>query len=184
MILIASHGDTLFEGLGDALRPEWGWKSTGGQAVVLTGTALDSLNLRRWQRDLRLGRMAIFPGGVTGVLPSFFTQYSVRLPASIVYVGSCRSSANASLSSALLGWRGRVPQLQQPRQVGFAGEMAPRSSQALQGQTLDSVRRACGRRRRAGHVHARRRRRDGPHDRTDVNRSFGQAASSRASPLR
>jgi hypothetical protein len=102
LILIASHGDTLFEGIGDALRPEWSWKSNGGQAVVLTGTVLDSLNIRRWQRDLRLGRMAIFPGGTTGVLPTFFTQYSVRLPASIVYVGSCRSSANASLASALL----------------------------------------------------------------------------------
>jgi hypothetical protein len=102
LILIASHGDTLFGSLGDAYRPEWDWKSSGGQTVVLTGTQLTSLNLRRWERDLRLGRMAIFAGGTTGVLPSFFTQYSVRLPASIVYVGTCRSSANGSLSSALL----------------------------------------------------------------------------------
>ena len=125
LILIASHGDTLFEGIGDALRPEWNWKSSGGQTVVLTGTILDSITVRRWQRDLRLGRMAIFPGGVTGVLPTFFTQYSVRLPASIVYVGSCRSAANASLSSALLergagaylGYDGYV-------ESAFAGDMA------------------------------------------------------------
>src|SRR6185503_5888826 len=102
LILIASHGDALFDTLGDAYRPEWDWKSTGAQTVVLTGTKLGSNNLRRWERDLRLGRMAIFPQGVTGVLPSYLTQYSIRLPASIVYVGSCRSSAEPSLSSALL----------------------------------------------------------------------------------
>jgi hypothetical protein len=138
LILIASHGDTLFEGIGDAQRPEWGWKSTGGQAVVLTGTALDSVNLRRWQRDLRLGRMAIFPGGVTGVLPTYFTQYSVRLPASIVYVGSCRSSANSSLASALLergagaylGYDGYV-------ESAFAGDMGVSLfSKLLEGQSL------------------------------------------------
>jgi hypothetical protein len=69
---------------------------------VLTGTKLASINLRKWQQDLRLGRMAVFPDGVAGVLPSFFTQYSVRLPESIVYVGSCSSSANMSLASTLL----------------------------------------------------------------------------------
>src|SRR5262249_17013145 len=98
----ASHGDTLFDMLGDAYRPEWDWKSTGGQTVVLTGTKLSQVNIRNYQRDLRMGRMAIFEGGAAGVLPSYFTQYSVRLPASIVYVGTCRSASNGSLSSALL----------------------------------------------------------------------------------
>lgn len=102
LVLIASHGDTLFDTLGDAYRPEWNWKSTGAQAVVLTGTKLGTSNLRRWERDLRLGRIAIFPQGVAGVLPSYLTQYSVRLPASVVYVGTCRSSADMSLASALL----------------------------------------------------------------------------------
>jgi hypothetical protein len=141
LILIASHGDTLFEGIGDALRPEWNWKSNGGQAVVLTGTKLDSLSIRRWQRDLRLGRMAIFPEGATGVLPTFFTQYSVRLPASIVYVGSCRSTANASLSSALiergagayLGYDGYVDS-------GFAGQTGVSLfTKLLQGQPLSQA---------------------------------------------
>src|SRR5262249_13509234 len=35
-----------------------------------------------------------------GILPSFIGRYSVRLPASLVYMGSCRSAANATLSSA------------------------------------------------------------------------------------
>jgi hypothetical protein len=141
LILIASHGDTLFEGIGDALRPEWSWKSNGGQAVVLTGTVLDSLNIRRWQRDLRLGRMAIFPGGTTGVLPTFFTQYSVRLPASIVYVGSCRSSANASLASALLE-RGAAAYLGYDGYVdsAFASQMGVSLfSKLLEGQPLSQA---------------------------------------------
>jgi hypothetical protein len=102
LVVVASHGDTLFDALGDAYPPEWDWKSTGGQAVLLTGTSLSSVNLRKWQTDLRMGRMAIFPGGVIGVLPSYFTQYSVRLPQSIVYMGACGSTATPSLSSALL----------------------------------------------------------------------------------
>jgi hypothetical protein len=102
LILIASHGDTLFADLGSAYRPEWDWKTTNGQAVVLTGTQLSSTNRRKYERDLRMGRMAIFPEGQLGVLPSYFTQYSVRLPQSVVYVGTCGSSVNQSLSSALL----------------------------------------------------------------------------------
>jgi hypothetical protein len=138
LILIASHGDTLFDALGDVYRPEWDWKSTGGQTVVLTGTTLTSLTLRRWERDLRLGRMAIFAGGRAGVLPSFFTQYSERLPASIVYVGTCRSAANASLSSALLE-RGAGTYLGYDGYVdsSFAGTVATDLfTKLVQGQSL------------------------------------------------
>jgi hypothetical protein len=102
VVLIASHGDTLFDALGDAYRPEWNWSASGAQTVVLTGTVLDSTNRILWESDLRLGRMAVFAGGVAGILPGFVSRYSVRMPASLVYVGSCRSSANPTLSSALL----------------------------------------------------------------------------------
>jgi hypothetical protein len=138
MVLIASHGDTLFGGLGDAYHPEWDWPTTDAQAVVLTGTKLGSINLRRWERDLRMGRMAIFPEGALGVLPSYFTQYSVRLPQSVVYVGTCRSTANESLSSALLergagavfGFDGYVDS-------GFAGDVGfELFSSLLAGQTI------------------------------------------------
>jgi hypothetical protein len=102
LILIASHGDTLFTDVGDAYRPEWEWQATDGQAVVLTSTLLDATNRRKYERDLRMGRMAIFPEGRLAVLPSYFTQYSVRLPQSVVYAGTCGSAVNRSLSSALL----------------------------------------------------------------------------------
>jgi hypothetical protein len=101
IILIASHGDTLFDGVGAAYLPEWDWNSSGAQTVVLTGTTLTLQSRPAYERDLRLGRMAVFPDGVAGVLPNFVTRYSIRLPGSLVYVGSCRSSASQTLASAL-----------------------------------------------------------------------------------
>lgn len=101
IILVASHGDALFQNLGDAYRPEWSWSSQGAQTVVLTGTALGPSTLPLWERDLRLGRMAVFAGGTAAILPTFVTRYSIRLPASLVYVGSCRSAANPTMASAL-----------------------------------------------------------------------------------
>ncbi len=103
VIAVASHGDALFGGLGDAYQPEWQWGSTGAQATVLTGTTLTTENRATWERDLRLGRLAVFPDGVAAILPSFVTTYSIRLPASLVYMGACRSSANPTLSSAFFG---------------------------------------------------------------------------------
>jgi hypothetical protein len=116
VILVASHGEALFGGLGEAYRPEWAWSSQGAQPVVLTGTTLDHDNLEQWELDLRLGRMAVFPGGAAAVLPSFIERYSVRLPASLVYMGTCRSSASPTMATALfergaatyLGWDGYV----------------------------------------------------------------------------
>jgi hypothetical protein len=102
VILIASHGDSLFDGVGAAYRPEWAWPTPGGQPVVLTGTKLTQVGRNRFASDLRLGRMAVFQGGAAGVLPSFFTRHSFRLPGSLVYVGACRSSASAGLASPLL----------------------------------------------------------------------------------
>jgi hypothetical protein len=103
LVLIASHGDSLFGNVGAAYRPEWGWDATGTQGVVLTGTHLTSITRRKWDLDLRLGRMAVFPDGAAAILPAFFTRYSERMPASIVYVGACRSTADPVMASTFLG---------------------------------------------------------------------------------
>jgi hypothetical protein len=71
--------------------------------TVLTGTRLSYLTLQRWEADLRLGRLAVMPGGMAAVLPSFITHYSVRLPGSLVYVGACNSTTNPTLSAAFRG---------------------------------------------------------------------------------
>jgi hypothetical protein len=138
IILVASHGDALFSGLGAAYRPAWGWTSRGAQQVVLTGTTLDHTNLDEWERDLALGRMAVFPSGTAAILPSFITRYSIRLPASLVYMGSCRSAASPAMSTALmesgaatyLGWDGYVSS-------AFAGQVgAGLFADLLQGKTV------------------------------------------------
>lgn len=103
LIVIATHGDALFGGIGAAYRPDWGWDSQGSQVTLLTGTRLSHLTLQRWEADLRLGRLAVMPGGMAAVLPSFLTHYTVRLPGSLVYVGACNSTTNPSLTAALLG---------------------------------------------------------------------------------
>jgi hypothetical protein len=141
LVLIASHGDSLFGNVGAAYRPEWGWDATGTQGVVLTGTHLTSITRRKWDRDLRLGRMAVFPDGAGAILPAFFTHYSERMPASIVYVGSCRSMADAGLAntflglgaSAVLGYDGYVDST-------FAGERGvDLFTKLLAGQPLDQA---------------------------------------------
>ena len=138
VILVASHGDALFNDLGDAYRPEWEWSSQGAQPVVLTGTTLDEENLTEWERDLRLGRMAVFPGGRAAILPTFIERYSIRLPGSLVYMGSCRSAANPIMATALmergaatyLGWDGYVSS-------AFAGSVgATLFTDLLQGKTV------------------------------------------------
>jgi hypothetical protein len=60
--------------------------------------------------------MAVFPGGKAAILPTFIERYSIRLPGSLVYMGSCRSAANPIMATALmergaatyLGWDGYV----------------------------------------------------------------------------
>jgi len=101
--VIASHADALFGGIGAAYQPTWGWSSTGSQVTVLTGTRISSLTLPRWEGDLRLGRLAIMPGGLAAVLPAFITHYSVRLPGSLVYLGACNTTRNPTLSQAFFG---------------------------------------------------------------------------------
>lgn len=100
IVVIASHGDSLFAGVAPAYRPEWAWSSVGSQIVVLTGTRLGPHNRGDWEKDLRLGRMAVMPDGVAAILPSFVSRYSIRFPQSVVYVGSCGSGSNATLASA------------------------------------------------------------------------------------
>ena len=141
VILVASHGDALFHSLGGAYRPEWDWSSQGAQPVVLTGTTLDEENLTEWERDLRLGRMAVFPGGKAAILPTFIERYSIRLPGSLVYMGSCRSAANPIMAAALvergaatyLGWDGYVSS-------AFAGTVGVNLfTELLQGKTVEEA---------------------------------------------
>jgi hypothetical protein len=103
VVLVASHGETLFHSIAEAYREEWRWGSVGAQVITLTGTTLSESNRERWERDLRLGSMAILPGGVAAILPSFITRHNVRFPQSVVHLGACGSALNTTMASAFFG---------------------------------------------------------------------------------
>jgi hypothetical protein len=131
LIVVDARGDALFSGIGDAYRPEWEWQSLGPQGVVVTGTTLGSGTLGTWERDLRLGRMAVMPGGQAAILPSFIVRYSIGLPGTLVYLGSANGAASG-LSAAflslgattVLGWDGPVsPVSARTRALSVVGEL-------------------------------------------------------------
>src|SRR5262249_18361057 len=48
-VLMTSHGDAMFHGLGPVYRSEWRWETVEGQVVTLTGTVLGADNLTQWE---------------------------------------------------------------------------------------------------------------------------------------
>lgn len=103
VIVIASHGDTWYNGILSWWKDKWGWNLWGGQVVILTKTAANAGNLKTYEIDLKKGRLAITPGGALAITPAFVSYYNGGFPDSLVYVGSCRSSYNMSMAYAFLG---------------------------------------------------------------------------------
>jgi len=59
-------------------------------------------NLSTYVKDLLKGRLVLW-GGTYGVTPTFITQYSGKMPNSLVYTSICRGAFNATLANAFLG---------------------------------------------------------------------------------
>jgi hypothetical protein len=106
IVVIATHGDTFYEGILSLWQPVFGWNFWGAQVTMLTGHKSSAANYPTYETDLKKGRMAIV-GGVIGntyaVLPSFIQHYSGAMPNSIVYIGACRSTYNTTMANAFLG---------------------------------------------------------------------------------
>lgn len=102
VIHISTHGDTYFKGLTGSWADFFGWFGGGSQVVFLTGEQATAANKPANQVDLLKGRLAII-SGYYGILPSFIATYGGQYPDSLVFLASCRSHFNTSMSDAFLG---------------------------------------------------------------------------------
>jgi len=77
-----------------------------GQVLFMTREAVNAQNFQQHVLDLLLGQLTIVTISGThyyGVLPPYISSLPGTFPQSIVYNGSCESSANATMSNAFLG---------------------------------------------------------------------------------
>ncbi len=133
VVAITGHGTTLFGGMEVASAQAYGWEHTGSQEVLFSGEAVNCSALAssakscssdascpagqecvktskssgicvdQTQGDIMSGRVVI--GDATyGTTPAFFQRHMRQdLPASIVYLGGCRTLNNGSVAVQLFG---------------------------------------------------------------------------------
>lgn len=110
-IHLSTHGDNYYNGLLSLWKDEWGpndfLKGALSLVAIYTGIALPqnddgSYNISGYEEDLHMKRLAIGPGGLLVVLPSFFDHYLTTLPNSLVALSACRSMHNNSLANVLM----------------------------------------------------------------------------------
>jgi hypothetical protein len=99
-VVISSHGDSFFGGYAS---PMWGGTTVtpDTQCIVLTGEAPTAASLAAYSADLTAGRL--IASGVYIFTPRFVREYCDDMPNTVVYIGSCRSTWNASLADAFTG---------------------------------------------------------------------------------
>jgi len=97
-----THGETFYNGILSLWADKWKWNYIGGQVVLFTNTTLTDQNKALYEADIKNGRLAVFPGGLIAVLPSFISYYNSGFPNSLVYIASCRGTYNDSLANAFL----------------------------------------------------------------------------------
>jgi hypothetical protein len=73
-----------------------------GQVVFLTDENANLFNILSHAIDLILGRVTVM-GNVFAIRPSFISSLSGSMQNTLVYNGSCQSSANNTMSSAFIG---------------------------------------------------------------------------------
>jgi len=110
-IHFSTHGDNLYNGLLSLWKDVWGtndWlKAYNSVVVMLTGLKIPknpdgTWNYGTFEADILAKRLAVSAGGSIAVLPGFFQMYLKPLPNSLVVLGACRSSFNASLANTFL----------------------------------------------------------------------------------
>ena len=107
----STHGDNYYQGLLTLWQDEWGSNSflKGSLSLVALYTGLvlptdedGDYDITGYESDLQMKRLAIGPGGLLVVLPSFFEHYLSSLPNSLVALSACRSMYNNSMANVFL----------------------------------------------------------------------------------
>lgn len=109
IIAIISHGLTLWQGLFPRYGPFHGLPFGLGVYSLLTSEPATPEAVVQREFDLVSGRLAVLTMRDTGesifsILPTFIPYYSPgEFPNSLVYMGTCHSAANNTMSRAFLG---------------------------------------------------------------------------------
>lgn len=107
IIIISSHGDNWYNGILSWWQDRWGnemnfFQSWMSQAVIKTATIATAANKTTYEKDLKNHRLAITTSNRLAILPGFIKHYNKNFPSSLVYMSSCRSSYNTTLSNAFI----------------------------------------------------------------------------------
>ncbi|MCA9524376.1 MAG: hypothetical protein KC609_25585 [Myxococcales bacterium] len=104
VIVFTGHGDALFQELSQPVKEMFGWRHSGSQEVLWVGEKPGTSLTNEMMIDLKRGRIAYDTEGFA-ILPRFFRDYAknAQYPDSLVYLGSCRSIFNGTLTAAFIG---------------------------------------------------------------------------------
>lgn len=104
VIVFTGHGDALFYEMSQPEKEKFGWRHSGSQEVLWVGEKPTTSLTNELMIDLKRGRIAYDTEGFA-ILPRFFRDYArnAQYPDSLVYLGSCRSVFNGTLTAAFIG---------------------------------------------------------------------------------
>lgn len=99
VLAVVGHGDTFYKGWLTLWHPEWGSEKGAAQVIINMPVAYNEATMKK---DLLAGRLALTPSNNIAIMPAFISYYNTNLPNSLIYIGTCRSGRNTSLSNAFL----------------------------------------------------------------------------------
>ena len=107
IVMISSHGDTWFNGSFAASCSAGGCPASlsngGGFVVTWTNQKVTAADILKYLPDLVTYRLAMDASdGTLAVMPPYISSYNGSFPNSVIYVGTCRSTHNATMAAAYL----------------------------------------------------------------------------------
>ena len=96
VVAVVGHGDTYYNGWQTLWFPEWSSEKGAAQVIINMPIPYVAATM---EQDLLAGRLALTPSNKIAILPAFISYYNSQLPNSLIYIGTCRSGRNESLSN-------------------------------------------------------------------------------------